>query len=309
MPMRTDLFSRRRFIQATGAAAARGVLRGGDPSEKVTFAIFNRDRKWMNLESEATLENTFTIDTPIGKSPAIQKLRYKGVPFYSIPRYGDPGSSEITSAFDEKFSGERLVQVWVTMMQLGVQYVVHTNLIGGVNPELVYDDMVIIDDFIDMKPDYPPSVLPYFYKDKPKDQWPRSGTRMFPVLCPVLRRAMYDQAVKTHHAKVKYGGTLLQNRSARWETPAEIRMNRMLGADVVCTLDATSITYAKQAGIHFATGQYVMNFAEGSRPMDTGTTSETGFARMAVSMRKTMLETIATLKGNPPKCDCFRPRG
>ena len=119
---------------------------------------------------------------------------------------------------------------------------------------------------------------------------------------------MYDQAIRIHHARVKYGGVLMQTRSARWETPAEVRMNRMLGADVVCTLDATSITYAKQAGIHFATGQYVMNFGEGSRPMDTGTTSATGFERLALSMRRTLLETIGSLKASVPKCDCFRPR-
>lgn len=53
-------------------------------------------------------------------------------------------------------------------MQLGVEYVIHGNLIRGVNPDLVYDDMVIIDDFIDMKPDYPTSILPYFYRENPK---------------------------------------------------------------------------------------------------------------------------------------------
>jgi len=131
---------------------------------------------------------------------------------------------------------------------------------------------------------------------------------MFPVLCPVLRRGIYDQARRVHFAKVKFGGTLMQTRSARWETPAEIRAWRLLGADVTCTLDATSIVYAKQAGIHFATGQYVMNFGEGMRPMEAGTTSDEGFARLAVSMRKTLLETLAGFKAGVPSCDCFRPR-
>jgi purine nucleoside phosphorylase len=308
--MPKDLVSRRNLFQTLALAASAGALRAADSSgEKVIYAIYNRDRKWLDLESEAKLEDTLTIDTPLGKSPRIYKLRYKGTPFYYVTRYGDPGSGEITSVWEEKFPGERIVQVWVTLMQLGVQCVIHANLIGGVNPELAYDDMVIVDDFIDMKPDHPSSIIPYFYKDKPKEQWPRAGARMFPVMCPVLRRAMYDQAIKVHHAKVKFGGTLLQTRSNRWETPAEIRMARMLGADVTCTLDATSIVYAKQAGIHFATGEYVMNFGEGMRPMDEGTTSSEGFEQMAVSMRKTLLETIGALKGVPPKCDCFRSRG
>ena len=65
----------------------------------VSFAIFNRDRKWLDLESEAQLEDTFTIDTPLGKSPTIRRLRYKDVPFYYLPRYGDRGSGEGASAF------------------------------------------------------------------------------------------------------------------------------------------------------------------------------------------------------------------
>jgi 5'-methylthioadenosine phosphorylase len=294
-------------LQACAALAAQ-PMRAQQDGEKVTFAIFNRDRKWMNLEADATLEKTFTIDTPIGKSPTIRRLRYKGVPLYYIPRYGDPNSGEIASFWDEKYPGERMVQIWVTFMQLGVEYVVHANLIGGANLELNYDDMVIVDDFIDLKPDFPSSIIPYFYKNKPKDSWPPAGARMFPVMCPVLRRAMYDSAIRIHHAKVKYGGTLIQTRSARWETPAEVRLLRSMGADVLCTLDATSIVYAKQAKIHFATGQYVMNYAEGLRPMDTGMTSAEGFARMAVSMRKTLLETIGSFKAGVPKCDCFRAR-
>ena len=33
-----------------------------------------------------------------------------------------------------------------------------------------------------------------------------------------------------------------------------------------------------------------------------------GFARMALSMRKTLLETVGSFKEGVPKCDCFRPR-
>ncbi len=300
--------SRRKFLEAAAAVVAARSLRAQSPAEPVKLAVFNRDQKWMSFESEATVESTFRIDTPMGKSPSIRKLRYKNIPFYDIPRYGAKGSGEITSLWEESYPGERLVQIWVAFMQLGVDYVLHGNLIGGINPELSLNDLVIVDDFVDFKPNYPQSITPYFYQNKPKDQWPPASARMFPVMCPVVRRAMYDKALQFHFAKVKLGGTLMQTRSTRWETPAEIRALRMLGADVACTLDATSIVYAKQAGIHFATGQYVMNFGEGSRPMELATTSEDGFERLAVSMRKTLLETLTAIPSGAPKCDCFRPR-
>jgi 5'-methylthioadenosine phosphorylase len=129
---------------------------------------------------------------------------------------------------------------------------------------------------------------------------------MNPVLCPDLRRAIYDQALTYHFAKVHYGGTLAQTHTDRWETPAEVRMLKTVGADLTCTLDGTYIVYARQAGIHFATMMQVMNYGEGLRPLDVPMISDLDMQRCAVSMRKTLLETIASLKGFKHSCDCFK---
>lgn len=299
--------TRRQALYLAAAAAGQAALAAPPADdEKVSVAIINRDRKWLDLESMATLEKTFTIDTPIGKSPLIRKLRYKDVPFYYVTRYGDVGSGEIAATDDEQFPGQRSVQIWVTLMKLGVTNVLHGNLIGGVNPNLNLDDLVIVDDFIDLKPNHPQSILPFFFKGSDNIEWKRWGTRMNPVLCPDLRHSLYDQAITIHHSKVHYGGTLAQTHTDRWETPAEIRMLKLIGADVTCTLDGTYIIYAKQAGIHYATLQYVMNFAEGLRPDDVPMTSTLGIQRMAASMRKTLLETVATLKNFKHQCQCFR---
>jgi 5'-methylthioadenosine phosphorylase len=299
--------SRREAISLAASAAGSAAMAAPAPdNEPVSIAIINRDRKWLDLESMATLEKTFTIDTPIGKSPVIRKLRYKDVPFYYLTRYGDVGSGEIAATDDEQFPGQRSVQIWVTLMTLGVPNVLHGNLVGAVNPNLNLDDLVIIDDFIDLKPNHPQSILPYFFKGKENTDWKRWGTRMSPVLCPDLRHALYDQALVHHHAKVVYGGTMSQTHTDRWETPAEVRMLKILGADLTCTLDGTYIIYAKQAGIHFATLEYAMNFAEGARPNDVPMASPAGMQRMAVSMRKTLLDTVGSLKDFKHQCQCFR---
>ncbi len=305
-PSLSDLTRRRVLSLAATALGSRALAAPAGDDERVALAVINRDRKWLDLESMAKLEKSFTIDTPIGKSPLIRKLRYKDVPFYYLTRYGDVGSGEIAATDDEQFPGQRGVQICVTLMTLGVTNVIHGNLIGGLNPSYNLDDMVIVDDFIDLKPNHPQSILPYFFKGKENTEWKRWGTRMNPVLCPDLRRALYDQALVYHHAKVHYGGTLVQTRTDRWETPAEVRMLKLIGGDVACTLDGTYIVYARQAGIHYATLQYVMNFGEGLRPNDVAMTSEAGFQRMAVSMRKTLLETVASLKEFKHQCQCFR---
>lgn len=274
--------------------------------ETVPVTIINRDRKWLDLESEAKLEKSFKIDTPIGPSPLIRKLRFKDVPFYYIPRYGDAESGEIAATDDEEYPGQRSIQIWVTWMTLGVRNVLHGNLIGSVNPDFAMADAAIIDDFIDLKSNHPQSILPYFFKGKKEVGWKRWGTRMNPVLCPDLRRAMYDQALVHHVAKVHYGGTMSQTHTDRWETPAEVRMLRGMGADLTCTLDGTYIVYAKQAGIHFATVMMVLNYGEGLRPLDVPMFSDLDSQRCAVSMRKTLLETVAGLRDFKHECDCFK---
>ena len=37
-----------------------------------------------------------------------------------------------------------------------------------------------------------------------------------------------------HYAKVHYGGTLMQTRTDRWETPNEVRLLKMMGGDATC---------------------------------------------------------------------------
>lgn len=292
-----------------GAGESQGsaqVVVSVPDDEHVEFAIINRDRKWLDLESMATLEKSFKIDTPIGTSPLIRKLRYKDAAFYYIPRYGDVGSGEIAATDEEEFPGQRTVQIWVTLMTLGVRNVLHGNLIGAVNTDYAMTDAAVVDDFIDMKPNHPQSILPYFFKGKADVSWKRWGTRMNPVLCPDLRRGLYEQALTYHFAKVHDKGTLAQTRTDRWETPAEVRMLRTLGADLTCTLDGTYIVYAKQAGIHFATVMQVMNYGEGLRPDAPPMISGDEMQRCAVSMRRTLLETVAALKGIKHTCDCFK---
>jgi purine nucleoside phosphorylase len=52
-------------------------------------------------------------------------------------------------------------------MTLGVRNVLHGNLIGSVNPDFALADAALPDDFIDLKPNHPQSILPYFFKGKP----------------------------------------------------------------------------------------------------------------------------------------------
>jgi len=113
-PSLSDLTRRRVLSLAATALGSRALAAPAGDDERVALAVINRDRKWLDLESMAKLEKSFTIDTPIGKSPLIRKLRYKDVPFYYLTRYGDVGSGEIAATDDEQFPGQRGVPITST---------------------------------------------------------------------------------------------------------------------------------------------------------------------------------------------------
>ena len=91
--MRTDLFSRRRFVQAAAAVTARGILRGAEPSEKVTFAIFNRDHKWTFTVNKARSWSDRSINVlellaDLGPAADIEKIALLNSTYrYELPRY------------------------------------------------------------------------------------------------------------------------------------------------------------------------------------------------------------------------------
>ena len=96
-----------------------------------------------------------------------------------------PAASPVNLVTEKDTEGRVYISTYPTMMRL-----IDETRDGQRQFGVGHFDLVIIDDFIDMKPNQPQSILPYFYKDKPREQWPAGGIRMFPVLCPILRRGI-----------------------------------------------------------------------------------------------------------------------
>lgn len=86
-----------------------------------------------------------------------------------------------------------------------------------------------------------------------------------------MDRAFDPKLIGALHAEdtsLKYGGVCVCANGPRLETPAEIRMFKFLGFDVVGMTCATEVSLAREAGIQVASLAYSINWAAGVGPSE-----------------------------------------
>ncbi len=126
-----------------------------------------------------------------------------------------------------------------TMQQLGVKYVFLTNAAGGLNPDFEVGRPMIISDHINMMGDNPligPNV----------DDW---GPR-FPDMSNAYDKSLRElakQVAKDLSIPV-YEGVYVAVAGPNFETPAELRMLRSLGADAVGMSTVPEVIAAAHSG-------------------------------------------------------------
>ncbi|MEM2875046.1 MAG: S-methyl-5'-thioadenosine phosphorylase [Candidatus Hadarchaeales archaeon] len=144
--------------------------------------------------------------------------------------------------------------IWA-LRRLGVERVLAATSCGSMNPRIKPGDLAILSQFID------------FTRCRPSTfhEGGRSGVAhvdMTEPYCPDLRGRLLQAARKLHlraHGDVVYACT----EGPRFETPAEIRAMRMLGADVVGMTNVPECVLAREAEMCYAAVGIVTNFAAG----------------------------------------------
>lgn len=234
----------------------------------------------------ATAEGDFQFETKAGPSPRIFRLRYQGVPFYYIPVYGQ----------DSRRTGEPEhvyhLRTWTALHQLGVTHAISGASSGGIRPDLDFDDIVIIDDFIEWRFSRPINLLDEVGIKRP-GVFPNFAT----PLSPSLRGLLIEEARKrmaTYTGKLYERGTFAQFAPGRFESPAEIRAMGQAGADLTSMNQATCIIYARQLGIRFASISSIANPANGVRPF-TFQQMQESVQRIAAFTIPVVLEVIARI--------------
>lgn len=183
------------------------------------------------------------VDTPFGEV-ALKIGRYKGKEVAFLARHGEG------HAIPPHLVNYR-ANIW-GLKRLGVKSILATAAVGSLNAGMKPRQFVFVDQFLD------------FTRSRPQTFVEKGVVHldMTEPYCPELRKLLAETAGRLG-LDFHSGGTYVCSEGPRFETPAEIRMFRHSGGDVVGMTSVPEVVLAREAGICYATIAMVTNFAAG----------------------------------------------
>lgn len=130
---------------------------------------------------------------------------------------------------------------------VGVDRIISTNSVGSMNENMPPGSFVIPDDFLD----FSQNRAKTFFEDKVVH------VDVTEAYCPSLRDTLAECG------DVILGATYVCTEGPRFETPAEIRMFKMLGGDLVGMTGLPEVTLAREREICYNSICIVSNYASG----------------------------------------------
>lgn len=175
-----------------------------------------------------------------------------------------------------------------TLAAIGAEILFVTNASGGINPSYHPGDLVAITDHINMS-GRNPLVGPNIAELGPR--FPDMTTSYDPELITLL------QAVaRNHHVEIKTG-VYCSVLGPTYETPAEIRMIRTIGGDLVGMSTVPEVIAGNHLGLKVAGVACITNYAAGIKPEKLSHADVKKVAEKAMVGFATILtETIGELK-------------
>jgi 5'-methylthioadenosine phosphorylase len=141
------------------------------------------------------------------------------------------------------------------LQMLGVKRILATYAVGSINREIHPQGLVLLTDFLNFTSDRP---LSFFEGGK-------SGlahVNMDAAYCPALGRRILELAPQ-YDLEILPRAVYVCTNGPRFETPAEIRMFKQFGGDVVGMTGVPEIVLARELNMHFAAVAYSINWAAG----------------------------------------------
>ena len=199
--------------------------------------------------SLATLENAQdqTVDTAFGQAK-FTRGTWHGVEVIFLTRHGSGHSTP-----------PHLVNYRANIKALkdqGAEDVVAINVVGGVTEDLIPGSLLCLSDFLDFTKT---RAVTFFDGTTPEGV---VHTDVMDAYHPEIRRQLLSAATRAK-VKMKDGGVYACFEGPRFETPAEIKMCQILGADVVGMTGVPEVTLAKEIGLRYAAISLVVNPAAG----------------------------------------------
>lgn len=186
------------------------------------------------------------IETPFGT--AVLKVgTYQGEEIGFMNRHGEKHSLPPHKV-------NYRANIWA-LKKMGVERVIATAAVGSTNPDFKPGEFVIVNDFLD----FTKTRTYTFFEGGEMGVVHTDFTEPY---CPELRRLLLQTAamigVKAHD-----GGVYACTEGPRFETPAEIRMIRQLGGDLVGMTNVPEVILAHEVGLCYSLVAMVTNMAAG----------------------------------------------
>lgn len=179
--------------------------------------------------------------------------------------------------------------------RIGVTQIIGTNAVGAINPGLKPGDLVIPHDLID----FTKLRSVTFY-----DAAPVTHIDVSQPYCPEIR-ALLIKTAKKHAVSLRDRAVFVCTEGPRFETPAEIKMLRRLGGDVVGMTGLPEAVLSREIEMCYATLCFVSNNAAGMQQrLTAGEVVEVAKEKMPV-IQQILRETIKHLPEDR-RCPCAR---
>ena len=143
------------------------------------------------------------------------------------------------------------------MKLLGAEILFLTNAAGGIQKGMQAGDFMLITDQISS---FVPSPLRGANLDSLGTRFPDMSEIYSKRLCDIIRKTAADAKISLKE------GVYLQSAGPAYESPAEVRMFGMLGADAVGMSTAIEAVAAKHAGMEICGISCISNLASGISP-------------------------------------------
>ena len=188
---------------------------------------------------------TKRIDTPYGPSPDITIGQVDSVVVAFLPRHG--ARHEFPPHKVNYRANMR------SLKQLGVERIIATNAVGAMRENYRPGDLAIPVDLVD----FTRLRVQTFY-----DSEPVVHVDVSDVYCPEIRKTLIEVS-KRSSRKVWNESVLACTDGPRYETPAEIRMMRNAGCDIVGMTSAPEAFLARELEVCYGSVCFITNMAAG----------------------------------------------
>lgn len=181
------------------------------------------------------------------------EIEYKDIPNFPLSTveghsgkliFGKLGDKEIMAMqgrfhFYEGYSMKEVTFPVRVMRELGIKTLFVSNAAGGMNPEFIIGDLMIITDHINMFPEHPlrGKNIPY------GDRFPDMSTAYDKELIAKAKEIAAEKGIRIVE------GVYLGTQGPTFETPAEYRMFRRMGGDAVGMSTVPEVIVARHCGI------------------------------------------------------------